>query len=58
MSDTKQRELANQIYFSLVNLGFEFDGRPLSSIDQIADLITDDTDLKQVVLYVIHNLTK
>ncbi len=58
MSDTKQRELANQIYFSLVNLGFEFDGRPLSSIDQIADLITDDADLKQVVLYVIHNLTK
>jgi hypothetical protein len=58
MSDTKQRELANQIYFSLFNLGFEFDGRPLSSIDQIADLITDDTDLKQVVLYVIHNFTK
>jgi len=48
----------NNILFGLSNIGFEFDADILETLDAIEELITEDADLKQVVLYVIHNFTK
>lgn len=53
-----KRQIANNIYFGLFNAGFEFEAGTLEILDAIEGLITEDTDLKQVVLYVIHNFTK
>lgn len=58
MGKMNERKIANNIYFGLFNIGFEFEAGTLETIDAIAGLITEDTDLKQVVLYVIHNFTK
>lgn len=52
------RKIADNILFGLSNIGFEFDADILETLDAIEELITEDTDLKQVVLYVIHNFTK
>jgi hypothetical protein len=52
------RRIANDIYFGLSNMGFEFEVDVLESLDAIENLITEDTDLKKVVLYVIHNFVK
>jgi len=48
----------NNILFGLSNIGFEFDADILETLDAIEELITEGADLKQVVLYVIHNFTK
>ena len=53
-----ERKIANNIYFGLANIGLEFEADTLETLDTIEELITEDADLKQVVLYVIHNFTK
>lgn len=53
-----ERKIANNIYFGLANMGFEFEADILETLDAIEELITEDTDLKQVVLYVINNFIK
>jgi hypothetical protein len=58
MGEMNKRQLANNIYFGLFNIGFEFEAGTLETIDAIENLITEDYDLKKVVLYVINNFTK
>jgi hypothetical protein len=53
------REIANNIYFGLYNMGFRFESQPLEAIDMITNLIDDgDYDLKSVVIYIIKYYTK
>jgi hypothetical protein len=58
MGKMNARRIANDIYYGLANMGFEFEADVLESLDAIENLITEDTDLKKVVLYVIHNFVK
>lgn len=58
LKDMIPRKIANGIYFGLANMGFEFEADILETLDAIEELITEDTDLKQVVLYVINNFIK
>lgn len=53
-----ERKIANNIYFGLFNIGFEFEAGTLETIDAIEGLITEDFDLKKVTIYVINNFTK
>lgn len=58
LKDMIPRKIADNILFGLSNMGFEFEADILETLDAIEELITEDTDLKQVVLYVINNFIK